>query len=102
MSTEASLLVWDVSLSNLSGAAWFINRTEGNLVDPWAMLAEIRAWKIRQPIPTWALLLDEREHPRKLMDDMGRAERADVSTFIDWTTAPGADDPMRTFTFAGG
>lgn len=47
------------------------------------------------------LLLNEYDHPRKLMDDMGRAERADILTFIDWITAPGADDPTETFTVTG-
>jgi hypothetical protein len=32
---------------------------------------------------------------------MGRAERADVLTFIDWITAPGADDLTETFTVTG-
>lgn len=44
------------------------------------------------------LLLNERDYLRKLMDDMGRVEQADVLTFIDWITAPGADDPTKTFT----
>jgi hypothetical protein len=47
------------------------------------------------------LLLDEHDHPRKLLDDMGRVEQADVLTFIDWITAPGADDPTETFTVTG-
>jgi hypothetical protein len=47
------------------------------------------------------LQLDERDHLRKLMDDMGRAERAEVLAFIDWITAHGADDPTETFTVTG-
>jgi hypothetical protein len=48
------------------------------------------------------LQLDERDHLRKLMDDMGRVEQADVLAFIDWITAPGADDPRQTLTLTGG
>jgi hypothetical protein len=48
------------------------------------------------------LQLDERNHLRKLMDDMGQSELADVLAFIDWITAPGADDARPTLTFTGG
>lgn len=90
MSTKASLLVWDASLSNLSGSAWFINRTEGNLVDPWAMLTEIRACKTQQPIPTSAQLDAVRRllwgfpRPRRDLEaDAEDGENGDILTNSD-------------------
>jgi hypothetical protein len=39
LASEASLLAWDACRSNLSGAAWFINRGENKSTgDPWTVL----------------------------------------------------------------
>jgi hypothetical protein len=57
------------------------------LVDPWAMLAEIHAWKTRQPIPTLAQIDAARRllrgvpRPRQDLEaDAGDGENGNILT----------------------
>jgi hypothetical protein len=54
LASEASLLAWDACRSNLSGAAWFINRGENKSTgDPWTVIQREIKKDRGQPIPSY-------------------------------------------------